>query len=300
MALPVWWWAVPGIDVGRKGRASDGGRLLLPVRLDWDGAELVILRAGERIIRSFSAVGLGHRRYGEARIRVTEAGELAGTCTDADEVPREVLSSSTRDVSADLERLVEDGDTARWEILLSLDRHVERSVARAHAAVAAEVAGPGAEVRMVCAPGELEVIATEMAFGSDLSPSPLERIVDRIARPGTLVRVDPLRYIAASLRRDAEQLIRRRIGDPHVGPRIRAVAREHGLTDLEQICAVYNSTHSSDRIGVERARSAMAVARGKATVPLEHIGELARIEAHDADVVRAMDLRAEPPGPRRR
>jgi len=63
--LPIWWWTRPSAPVGRKDRSSDGGQLLLRVRINWAPAPVVVLPPGAEVTARWSAVGLGLSGTGE-------------------------------------------------------------------------------------------------------------------------------------------------------------------------------------------------------------------------------------------
>ena len=80
--------------------------------------------------------------------------------------------------------------------------------------------------------------------------------------------MDPLRYIAVTLRRDAEQEIRRRIGDPRIGPKIRALHRQHPGISLPDLVDRYRELHPQDRLSVRRAAAALET-RIRVRVPVD-------------------------------
>ena len=71
--LPIWWWTRPSAPVGRKDRSSDGGQLLLPVRINWVPAPVVVLRAGTELRARWSAVGLGRSGTGDTVLSIDPA-----------------------------------------------------------------------------------------------------------------------------------------------------------------------------------------------------------------------------------
>ncbi len=82
--LPIWWWTRPSAPVGRKDRSADGGQLLLPVRINWVPAPVVVLRAGTELRARWSAAGLGRSGTGETVLSINPAhtggpGYPAGT-----------------------------------------------------------------------------------------------------------------------------------------------------------------------------------------------------------------------------
>ena len=53
--------------------------------------------------------------------------------------------------------------------------------------------------------------------------------------------------------------MRRAIGDPHVGPKVRGLARELGTTDVDTIVAAYRRRWPGDHLAADRAGQALSV-----------------------------------------
>lgn len=262
-ALPVWAWAPPVLDVGAKSRARDGGTLSMPVRLEFAGGPVRLLAPGSPARVSFTAVGLGHRTSGQATLhpvcpggpRVGEDGRRLCGGIDSLHLPERlwypVLAGAQ--VRAELSRLAEEGHLARWEVVTSLERHVASAVGAAARRVSAEIGGPVRELDETALAG----LADELVLGTGQGPGPVLRMVDRALEPGRFARVDPQRWVRVTLARDAEQALRRRLADPWVGAKIRAVARELGTEDVEAVVREYNRRHPRDRVAGGRVTSAL-------------------------------------------
>src|SRR5699024_9606795 len=116
----------------------------------------------------------------------------------------------------------------------------------------------------------LERIRTEVVYGTDGPSSPIQRLVERCTRPGTFARVDPEKYVISSVRTDARAAVRKALGDPHVGSKVRRLATEMPEADLEDLVAAYRQRYPADRLSTTRAEAALSVApdANAVTVPL--------------------------------
>ena len=269
-ALPCWRWAEPAADVGRKARAADGGTLLLPVRIHWQPGPLLLVPRGQPVRAAWRAAGLGLDGDGAAGLACTPhpggtarpGHRPAGTGDRAGGVPGAIAEELAGFAAA--------GRPARWDLLAMLEPYVRSAVTRAHSRVAIEVAGPAAHSRpSVLDDTDLDAVVDMLLLGGDTGgPGPVARLLDRCLRPDTFRRVDPLRYIAVTLRRDAEQEIRRRIGDPRIGPKIRALHRQHPALPLPDLVAAYREQHPRDRLSMGRAVAALET-RLRVRVPVD-------------------------------
>ena len=107
----------------------------------------------------------------------------------------------------ELAQIAAAGRRARWDLLQLLERITRAAVIKAHSRVSNEVAGPaGTSSRpTVLDETDLEVVVDTLLLGEDGGrSSPVNRMLDRCLRPDTFHRVDPLRYIVVTLRRDAD------------------------------------------------------------------------------------------------
>ena len=94
-AAPAFGWALAAIDVGRKDRAADGTRLLLPVRLTWDTPVVFVPTGGEVAHLTWSTCAMGHQASGRTEVRVRE--NLPEPVVEYDDwgIPTRVLRSPT-------------------------------------------------------------------------------------------------------------------------------------------------------------------------------------------------------------
>ena len=205
------------------------------------------------------AAGLGLDEHGAAQLACTP--HPGARIDPVSGLPDRVTAhaASRTGMAHDLARIAAAGRAARWDLLQLLEPYVRAAVIRGHARVAAEVAGATSTSSRpaVLDDTDLEVVADALLLGEGAGPGPVARMLDRCLRPDTFRRVDPLRYIAVTLRRDAEQEIRRRIGDPRIGRKIRALHRQHPGISLPDLVAWYRSLYPQDRLSTQRAAAAL-------------------------------------------
>ncbi len=277
---PSWAWLHPRIRVGRKARDLRGGTLLLPVRLTFDPAPIHLIPAGGSETARWVLGGMGH--YGTGTVLLSCGQRPSGTlptgihgrCPDlgtagdpstgagpaaAGSLDEIQMLTSRGAVKTELERLVERAARSRWNLLQYLEPHATRSLHSAHASVSREIAGDSTHAVPLLDETKLQTLKDHMVLGDDDHPGTVAPLLDRCLKPETFLKVDPLRYLAVSMRRDAEAVIRKAIGDPHIGRKVRAVARETGLRDLDTIIAAYRERHPSDFLSVDRAEAALSV-----------------------------------------
>lgn len=261
--LPAWGWAVSRINVGRKDRVvGSPQRLLLPVRLTWSPAGVLVV-AGDRARQaSFTAAGMGHSAVGTVQL---DPGRPAGEGGLPDGVlePAPVWgprATGRVGVLGELDRLVDDGRAGYWEVMSFLEGKVERALHFATSRASTELLDVGERARALD-DISLETLRSTMVYGAlgQGDPSPIQRLVERCTAPGTFARVDPERYILTSVRRDARAEVRKALGDPHIGSKIRAVAAELGPVGVDALIAAYRARYPGDRLSVNRALAALSV-----------------------------------------
>ena len=257
----VWLWREPKISVGRKARAKDGASYALPVRVTWDGGHLRFGPDGRSCApNEWAAVGMGWDLSGTCGTTMFSGGDIPGpgfAWPATVPVATEVSGSAERALA----ELVDRGRSARWEFLLWLQPTVSSALVRAHSAIRAEMGDPRAGTLgpPLVDQVKLDQLRDQMLFGDDTHTSAAERLLTLCTAPGTFRRVDPLRYLTTAIRRDATTTLRRAIGDPHVGPKVRALSRELGTTRVATIVDEYRRRWPSDHLAAERAEQALSV-----------------------------------------
>ena len=263
--LPTWRWEVPGIDIGRKGRAQGGGHLLMPIRVTYSAGPVVLLPSGQVGAVSWTSAGLGTAASGRISLASTPGAATSPVAGDPDslaQIPTDlsgpILSASA--CVAALRAMVAVAHEARWDALMMLQQRTTDALWHAHYHVSAEL-NPGPVSVPVLDPLEMELVRDEMVLGTQGDSTPVLRMVTKASgNPTAFAKVDPLRYFTVALRRDCEQAIRRRIGDPKIGPRVREHQRRTGITDHTELIASYRATHPGVPLGVQRTQDALSAA----------------------------------------
>jgi hypothetical protein len=263
--LPVWAWHTPLIAVGRKGRAfGTGDELLMPIRTSWDrGAVVLVDAAASSMDASYRSKGMGHTFAGQTKL-VSRPG--CGLLAAPEELPSLadpvfVGSGNRRRLITALEGLVEAGRAARWSLLMDIEPRLRKQIDKTHAWVCHEISlTTGNDQALLDTVGREEML-NSMLLGnpSDKRRCSVDRLIDLCLSPDTFLKVDPLKYMATHLKRDAEQELRNRIGDPHIGPKVRKVARQHPRASIDQIIEEYRKIYPKDRLARDRTEAALSV-----------------------------------------
>lgn len=268
--LPTWIW-LPAAGRGRKGIARDGGSLLMPARVEWSVPNPGIVPDGQMVTLRWRSHGMEQQISGTTTVT---AGHAGASFVDG-EPPAGAVAVATEPAAAlrrRLSDLSQDGAQAWWDALTSLEPFVERALTNGHAYLARDVHGrDGAPP--VLDEVSLAQLRDHMLLGEEGDKaSPVGRLIEGSLDAARFASVDPERYVMTALRRDAQEAIRRRIGDPHVGSRIRRVAQEIGSRDIGLVVAAYNDGRRSDLIGPDRAEKALGVTPPDAIVRAVPLG----------------------------
>lgn len=272
VVLPAWSWMHPLIDVGRKDKAhGTGERMLMPVRNAWD-RPMVTLVGDESIAVTYRTRGMGHALAGQSKLvrrpGVPPVAHVETLPSLAD--PVFVGPGATSGTISQLNEMARAGKAAHWEVLQELEPKLRQTVNKAHSSVSFEIGLSTGVVEPMLDELDLEQIVDAMMYGelrdADESgerdkdkPSAIFRLIELCLEPECFLRVDPLRYMTKHMRRDAETQIRRRLGDPHIGPKIREIARRHPRAPIDDIVEAYREVYPKDRLSLPRARAALSV-----------------------------------------
>lgn len=274
--LPVWLWLPPEQDMGRKGQS------LVPIRVNYPGDSPVVLSSSgnedEKIV--WTAVGAGWDLG--SQLLISDDGEPVpsyGPSRSPGELPASVRAPymGASGVRRRLEALMADGQAARWELVGELHSMTRKYVWRARSAALASLRGRSdGLLEQAFSALDVEVTTDEIVLGAEGRPSRMDSLLERCLLPTTFQRVDPLRYIATSLRCSARQGVNRRLGDPEIGARVRACAAELGLPSHRELTADevnlvqqrFLASRPGSRLGKSR------VAASTATRFLSHLGEI--------------------------
>jgi hypothetical protein len=224
----------------------------------------------------WEASGAGHLRHGVTKVTAhADIGEPElRYIDDTALVPSHIivpLMVRTRATSI-LKTLIEDGHTAQWEAISKIEHHLSWAFERARASVRNELFdGQGVVVDdQTCT-----AIKNEILLGNPTSKqksTAVLRLLDRCLRPGTFERVDPERYVRMALVSGSETAIRRHIGDPHIGRKIRKLRAERHWESADELVAEYRRRYPNDCLSTHRTYAALSAYQAvPQVVPLDAI-----------------------------
>lgn len=238
-AVPAFMWVAAPEVMGRKGRdRASGGRLDVPVRIQWDGGGTVCTTVGGR--RGL-AVGPGVDRP----VRAVGVEAAAGAVRAA-------------------------GREARWRLFGEVELWAGEQVARAAAVRRREIAEARGLADVDVGLPALDEVALE-GIASDLMVAEggaFERMCRLMVRPSCFERTDPLRWLRMTLAREADQAVGRALGDVWTGPRLRRLAARHPHLSEKGVAARFNATHAR-QVSAAQVRRALDAGRAR-RVPLGH------------------------------
>ncbi|XKH58611.1 hypothetical protein LG293_16295 (plasmid) [Citricoccus nitrophenolicus] len=274
LVFPAWDWRKPAMEIGRKAvdRAT-GQTLLMPVRLDWGGNDnlvRLVKHDGVSDAANWHAQSMGWSDTGS--VNVSDFQSWSRTSKNGSTLINgpESLSESVRsavttraDTEAALRSLSIAGSDAMWQLVLGLEQFVGSTVRKAHAAVSHDISRLTGKVQPVLHETGVEQVVNKMMFGApedgQTESAPVMRMVELCLRPNCFAKVDPLRYLHINLRRDAEEEIRKSIGDPRIGSKIRRLAVTMKGASLGQLVEEYRREYPADKLSLRRAQAALSV-----------------------------------------
>lgn len=273
--LPLFAWDRPVRDAGRKTKSTTGD-LLLPVKIEWRGTpgSVVLLQAREKMELSWEAPG-GSEIPSRGKTSVVPAEIAAiGPHEVIRAVPRVIDAASLSRVEARrvLNDLASDGRIARWEILRTFEENLRWNFERALRSVKTEL---GLESIPVVDSEAGVMIQNSILLGDDgRSDSLALRLINRCLEGGAFSRVDPERYVRRALFSAAETGIRRHIGDPHIGRKVRKIAEEINSDDADRVAEEFARQNPKAHVGRRRTRDALSTPqRVAAATPAFSFGE---------------------------
>lgn len=257
--LPLWVWRTAKTDLGRKDRAQEGGRYLMPVRIDYPSSNPLLVTDNTNLNLDWTAAGIGHELKGTLQVQCDHTITAGRTIFVSDNIPVSIqlTPASQPSIARHLKRLADLGHHAEWSFRANSEAYLRNTIHRAHSRVSANI--KGANYGLLLDDIRLAQIVDEMSIGSDTQPGAVTRLINRIIQPQTFARVDPLRYVATSLRRDAEDAIKRTVGDPRIGIALRRYTAQHQPKNLETLIAGWNEKNPRNMIGPDRAIAALTV-----------------------------------------
>lgn len=309
--LPMWLWGKPAIDVGRKDQSKvTSGRLLMPIRLHWftgrdrPMTSVQLLDEGEHVLR-WRTVGLGVQSAGQVIVTVTGGGVTVPVPCPPGQLPGNLHTGTVFDVGATLGQLARTGAETKFELLadgasFSLAPWVDAELHKAHlhlAKSAAALSGgsPDEVLPPLMGPAGFEECRTAMLFGKprtrplragvhpvwderDISPR-VPRLLDQCLDLD-FARFDPLLYVSRAIHRDAQETVKRYVGDCPEGVRIRATALEAGLVVrsvhdelVDRVLHLFRARFPNVGTNSEHVRAALSLADTERRHSLPHVRE---------------------------
>lgn len=180
-------------------------------------------------------------------------------------LPGDVIEVNT------LRVLREKGKQAAWELVMRLEPYVLSLVLGASRRIAGEVGSLG---------GVLDDVAADEVTDELVAGGLVLKLVERLATTEKLLSQSLGSYLHINLRSMTETAVRRRIGDPHVGRKIRRVFAESGAGSMVELLAYYKDRYPSEKVSEKRALAALSAGSlvGASALPFD---ETIFEESHD-------------------
>lgn len=191
------------------------------------------------------------------------------------------LATTQRAKERHFHRLETAAASAEFEAVAALEPFVQHLVRRKNTRVAVELlyadeppATPEGYPQPVVIDriGEEEIV-TELLWGEPErnSPAAAFRILRRAAQTGILQNVPIANYLRNQIASAAETAIRRKIGDPHLGRRIRrhlreCLAEERKSISIDELIDDWNAKNPKDRIGQWVAQQALTASNSTSSM----------------------------------
>lgn len=249
------------------------GVRLVQAHLSWSTGSVLAIPAGEKVSARWSIVEHGSRTSGRASFSIGAHGGPVRSGTYPGEADEPTVAVGGRGAYGTLSNQLHDRSTgATWELLTALEQHVDISLAAANRRVARELEGDLEDESInVWADHSnhgavdavtLDKLAGQLLYGGNDSSdsSIIMRLMRRCAT--TPINQQPVgTYLAVNIFSAAEESIRREIKDPHIGRKIRRIARTLNTSDFEEIIAAYRRVHPKDELGRRRALAALSAGK---------------------------------------
>ena len=280
--LPSWVWMLPAIDVGKKG-VVNGVKKTMPSRLEYTGGPVLHLTDDEVIDWELS--GLGNAGRGTAAVpfeplRSQAIVHLSDDIT-VEAIVHTALSVKQRDRV--LRNIVRAGETARWDLMTGFEYFTKQRLTAANNIVAAEIAQhKGIPLRGVVDDITLEDLASSMLYGEN-GTSVIQRMIDTALDNHRFDRVDPMHFFTVGIRARAEEAVRRHIGDPKVGPKVRRVFAKSGASTIDELLTEYKRIYPKDSLAKKRALAALTAGPDIATTQRMYRDEITSGPTAEAD-----------------
>lgn len=255
---------------------TKSGERFVDVFLGWENGPVVTVPLGGARDVAWTYVEHGKTRRGSATLTAS-AGSGLVTVTgehpaEADQ-PVVLALLGARRVERMVRKLTTQAQSSEWTLISELERYILFSLETASRRVAREIEGDVEDTDIVDYYADrdnhgvidkitIDKLAGELLYGAEgaVATSVLRRLVLRCAT--TAINQQPLgAYLAVNIYSQAELHVRREIGDPHVGRKVRRLARETGAADIETLIAAYRKAHPRDELGRKRAIAALTAGK---------------------------------------
>lgn len=236
----------------------------LPIRLSWSPSPVFIVDRSTVQTVSFTADSLGVDLAGTVELRcgsgLHEPARIGDPTVDGGVFAAGAMD--VRETRRALQCLVDDGVVARWDAVGAIEPILRGYLRRAHTYLSHDMSLTGDPAPLL-SDETLEELHNELLLGEPGAPeSMVFRLLGRaVDSDGLFARVDPLRWLHTTIRREAQEALRGRVGDSHIGSRIRAVARDLRSTDVDAVMSAYRARHRTDLPGPVRVASALKPVR---------------------------------------
>lgn len=290
--MPAFLWiSADPTAVGRKAGYRPGGPTnRLPMRVNWQPGTITLLTdthdsstpGGHTITTcdetgtahtplAWTSVGPGYSGHGTVTPRFdgqdwhrAPSGTTAHTEVAALGRHLPVSAQTHEAIEATLTELIDRGRLAYWDLLAELEELLRAALERSRVAISSEITDAlDLPYQHVVSDTTLESILNETTYGAqdNNGRSRVMKLLDRCCQPEKFQKVDPQRYIIVSLREQADSSIRKKLGDPHIGPKIRRIVNENPeLRTISDILDTYRRTYPADQLGVDRLAAAFSFA----------------------------------------
>lgn len=291
------------------------GTRLVDAHLTWaQGTVVAVPRGGDSSVSlPWHVVEHRKKQRGTATITARADGNLDVTGYPEHAEPARIHGGVSRNYRRMQAQLSESGRTNAWQLLAALETHVTLALESANRTVARELEGDTREDDEIDLFVDrsnhgavdsitLENLCGELMFGVEgrKEGSVLLRLIQRCAT--TPINQQPVAsYLAVNILSSAEVAIRRYLEDPHIGRKIRRLARDQQIGDLDTLLDAYRASHPRDELG--RKRAVYALSAGKTldatSLTTEHPGlgtpmeEVRRAASRARLELELRDLKAE-------
>lgn len=258
VTLPMWLWMMPA--AGALGKKSGD---VMPARVTFSGDSSCVLIAEDPADIGYRASGLGREASGTVRIEESFGLRDDSTAPEtATTIPEEIVCRrlDADEITQRLREIEASGHEAWWSLLMEMETFVRKAVKRSHGAATRELhESLGVGKTGLLDPEGLEEVVNQVILEDSGRTSPAMKVIDRLLEPDRFRKVDPQKYLSTELSRTAGQRLRARIGDPHIGQRIRSLMVQMPEATEDQLLDAYRTKRPEDSLGIGRLREALSV-----------------------------------------